>query len=102
MIEFKRYPHVKDLINHYSKSLLRPEIQSILHSGILSSNDAEVFSRFVWDMVGEMNEDEENGVEVLGSLDNSEMIPDISYEVTKLMRACGYFHVWEKISNEEI
>jgi len=102
MIEFTKYPHVKDLIEHYLVSLSRSDIKNILNSGITNEQEAEVFCRFIWEMVGEMNEDEEKGIEVLGSSDNSEMIPDISYEVTKLMRSSGYFYVWEKISNEEI
>ncbi len=73
-----------------------------MESGITSREDAELFAKFIWEMVGQMNEDEEKGVEVLGSTDNSEMIPDISYELTKLMKKEGYYNVWEKISNEEI
>lgn len=73
-----------------------------MESGITSREDAELLAKFIWEMVGQMNEDEEKGVEVLGSTDNSEMIPDISYELTKLMKKEGYYSVWEKISNEEI
>lgn len=102
MIEFSRYPHVKDLVNHYSKSLSRDDIQLIMRSGISTQSDAETFSRFIWEMVGEMNQDEQNDVEVLDSLDNSEMIPDIHYEVTKLMRASGFLSVWEKVSDEQM
>jgi len=101
MIEFSRYPHVKDFIEHYSNALSRDKIQSILSTGISTEEDAEVFSRFIWEMVGQMNEDEDSGIEVLGSLDNSDIIPDISYEITKLMRASGFFYVWEKVSDEE-
>lgn len=102
MIEFSRYPHVKELILHYSTVLSRRPIVELLERGINSEQDAEVFSKFVWEMVGQMNEDEENGVEVLGCVDNSEMIPDISYEVTKIMRKFGFYGVWEKISSEEL
>lgn len=101
MIEFTRYPHVKEFIEHYSKTLSRERIQSILNTGISSEEDAEAFSGFIWEMVGQMNEDEDGGIEVLGSVDNSDIIPDISYEITKLMRASGFFYVWEKVSREE-
>jgi hypothetical protein len=83
MIKFIRYSHVNDLIDYYSKSLNRSDIQKIIDVGILSIQDAEVFSRFIWDMVEQMNNDEENEIEVMGSLDNTEMLPDNSYEITK-------------------
>lgn len=102
MIEFTRYPHIKDLILHYSFTLSNDLVKNLLECGLKSSQDAEIFSKFIWEMVGQMNEDEENGVEVLGSVDNSDMIPDISYEITKLMKISGYYSIWEKVSNEEI
>lgn len=102
VIEFSRYPHVHDLITHYANKLGRTDINQIMVSGIRSNADAELFSRFIWEMVGQMNEDEASKVEVLGSIDNSDMIPDVSYEVTKLMRNGGYYPLWEKISSEEI
>jgi hypothetical protein len=101
VIEFSRYPHVGDLIAHYAKTLCRDDIGTIMASSITTSHQAKVFSRFIWDMVGQMNEDEENGIEVIGSTDNTEMIPDISYEITKLMRNAGFYEVWKKVSDEE-
>lgn len=102
MIKFSRYPHVNDLIHHYAETMAREDINRIVESGITSKEDAETFSRFIWEMVGQMNEDEEKGIEVLGSTDNSEMIPDISYEIGRLMRNEGHYNLWERISNEEM
>ncbi len=53
-------------------------------------------------MVEAINEDEESGVPVLGSKDNTEILPDINYEITKLMKNTDYYHVWEKVSKQEI
>ena len=102
MIEFSRYPHVRELIAHYAVALGREDIESIMASGITTDVEAESFSKFIWDMVGQINEDEESCVEVIGNTDNTEMIPDISYEITKLMRDTGFYGVWEKVSSDEL
>ena len=60
------------------------------------------FSRFIWKMVEAINEDEENNIVVMGSNDNTDMIPDISYEVTKLMKDKGFYTVWESVSKDEM
>ncbi len=102
MVKFDRYPHVNELISHYVSFLNRKDVAEILESGINSPESAETFSRFVWQMVESINEDEENSISVLGSTDNTEMLPDISYEVTKLMKANGFYSVWESVSKEEM
>jgi len=102
MINFKRYKHVNDLIAHYIIKMDRDDIKTLISSEIKNSLDAEVFSKFIWDMVEQINEDEESGVIVLGSSDNTEMLPDISYEVTKYMKDTGHYNVWSKVSSEEM
>ena len=73
-----------------------------MNHGIQSKEDAQVFSRFVWQLVEAVNEDDENQIEVLGSADNTEMLPDLNYEITKLMKETGFYAVWLEISNKEI
>ncbi len=102
MVKFERYPHVNDLIDHYISLDKTNSIAGILERGIASKDEAELFSRFIWKMVESVNEDEENEIVVLGSSDNTEMLPDVSYEVTKLMKAIGYYSVWESVSKEEM
>ena len=102
MIAFKRYPHINDLIEHYQKVLNRPDIEAIITQGIQSKDGAETLSQFIWQMVEAVNEDEEEQVEVLGSTDNTEMLPDLNYEITKLMKETGYYAVWLEVSNEEM
>ncbi|MGI9279696.1 MAG: hypothetical protein ACR2PX_08695 [Endozoicomonas sp.] len=100
MIKFSRYPHLHDLLDHYIDRLERKDISEILRSGINTQEEAETFAKFIWDVVGQMNEDEDKGVEVLGHTDNSEMIPDISYEITRLMRDSGFYSIWVTVSDE--
>ena len=102
MINFKRYSHVNDLIEYYIREMNREDIKLLISSGVKSSEDAELFSVFIWDMVGKINEDEENGVVVIGSIDNTEMLPDISYEVTKYMKDTGFYSVWLSVSKKEM
>ena len=102
MVKFERYPHVNDIINHYISSLERSDIKDIIKDGIKDKDQAEIFSRFIWDMVEAINEDEENNVIVMGSSDNTEMLPDISYEVTKLMKSKGFYSVWKSVSKDEM
>lgn len=102
MVRFERYPHVNDLLSHYITTLNRNDVSEIIDSGIKSKEQAEAFSRFIWQMVEAINEDEENNVVVLGSSDNTEMLPDISYEITKLMKSNGFYSVWESVSREEM
>ncbi len=101
MVNFKRYPHINDLFTHYVHTLNAKEVADILYYGVTSEESATQLCRFVWQMVEAINEDEENQIEVLGSCDNTEMLPDLSYEITKLMRDTGYYPLWEKISREE-
>ena len=70
---------------------------SVLESGVLTEEDATKFSQFIWRMVERINEDEENGKEGLGSKDNTDMLPDLSYEITKYMREIGFYSIWEKV-----
>ncbi len=102
MIKFKRYPHVNELMNYYISALEKTDIKNIIKNGIENERQAELFSRFIWEMVEAINEDEENNVIVLGSADNTEMLPDISYEVTKLMKDLGTYSIWESVSKDEM
>jgi len=102
MIKFDRYAHVNDLIKHYIVELGREDVNTLVEHDIKSAEEAATFCRFIWSMVEKINEDEENRISVLGSTDNTEMLPDISYEVTKLMKDAGHYSVWEQISNEEM
>lgn len=102
MIKFERYPHIQDLFEHYVERLGRGDVTVILKNGISSNEQAVVLSQFVWNMVEQLNKDEEEGVLVLGSKDNTDMIPDLSYEVTKHMKKAGYLSVWESVSAEHM
>lgn len=102
MVNFERYPHVNDLIAHYISLDKTQSISRIMERGITSKDEAEQFSRFIWRMVEAINEDEENGILVLGSPDNTEMLPDVSYEITKLMKAKGFYSIWSAVSREEM
>lgn len=49
-----------------------------------------------------LNNGAENAVTVLGSVDNTEMLPDLSCEIYAYMKATGYYSVWQKVSVQEI
>lgn len=102
MIKFERYRHIHDLFVHYANQENRSDILDILSNGISTRQDAEEFCRFTWKIAELVNSDEENGVLVLGSNDNTEMLPDLSYEISKLMRSSGYEAIWQRISKEEM
>ena len=48
-----------------------------------------------------MAKDREADKEVLGSIDNTSMLPDLSYEIGNFMEEQSYYNVWENISDEE-
>lgn len=98
MIEFKRYAHIDSLLRHYAEKLNNKEAIKILDSGVSDADSAELFSKFVWQVVDVMHDDEENQIEVLGSTNNIEMIPDLEYEISNYMRSVGFFSVWQKVS----
>lgn len=98
MIRFQRYTHVNDLLEHYAKSLGDELAQKIISSGVGSSKEAEGFSKFIWLVVDAIHEDEENGILVLGSTNNIEMIPDLEYEVSTYMKTTGFHNVWIRVS----
>ena len=99
MIEFKRYPHINDLIQHYISEYGKDNISDIINHGVRNEEDANEFAHFIWEMVEMIHDDEEQGKEVLSSQDNTDMLPDLSYEVTKYMKDVGFFAVWEKVSD---
>lgn len=101
MITFKRYPHVKDLLDHYTADLSNADVLRILEGGVNNESDAENLSRFIWKMADKMSEDSNEGKLVLGGTDNSEMLPDVEYELTLYLSDRGYIEIWDRISDEE-
>jgi len=98
MIKFERYSHINDLCEHYIKAFDDEVMAKLMESGVTSEDDAIVFSTFVWKMVEQINEDEENGNIVLGGADNTEMLPDLNYEISQYMKQVGFHSTWERIS----
>lgn len=101
MIQFKRYPHVKDLITHYANDMNKPSILLMLAQGVSSEQEATDFAQFIWQMVGQMGIDSENGVSVLGRTDNTDTIPDIDYEISLYLANLGHEEIWNKICDGE-
>jgi Rod binding domain-containing protein len=97
---FSRYPHVKDLIIHYANFFSEDKIFQQQELGVLTPQDAEKFSLFIWKMVEQMRKDSEENIIVLGSTDNSEMLQDVYYEISSFMSECGFESIWEKVSEE--
>lgn len=102
MIKFERYTHINDLIRHYINEVGNESISKIMETGVLTENDAVKFSEFLWRMVDKIHDDEEKRNIVLGSTDNTEMLPDLSYEISKYMKKSGFYSTWEKISKSNI
>jgi len=102
MIKFERYAHINDLFEYYIKAFDDDAMPKLMASGVSSEADAIVFSTFVWKMVEQINEDEENKKLVLGSTDNTEMLPDLNYEISKYMKQIGFYSIWERISDANI
>ncbi|MBU3068581.1 hypothetical protein KOI40_02055 [Aestuariicella sp. G3-2] len=98
MIKFERYPHVNDLFKHYAVALNNEDATSILNSGITNAQEVRDYSKFIWQVVDAMHDDEENETSVLGSTNNIEMIPDLEYEVSSYMRSSGFYNVWLEVS----
>lgn len=101
MIRYSRYPHIKDLMEYYISALNRSDIESILLNGIKNENDAENLSKFIWQLLDQMSKDSNNEIETLGRTDNSDMIPDLEYEITLYIDEYGYINVWDRVSDEE-
>lgn len=97
---FSRYPHVKDLIVHYATFFAEENILKQQEVGVITPQEAESFSIFIWKMVDQMRNDSEAGIVVLGSTDNSDMLQDIYYEVSDFMSVCGFESVWERVSED--
>lgn len=102
MIKFERYQHINDLFQHYLDEADDKTVAGLMKSGVRSSEDAEAFSEFVWAMVARINHDEAEGKVVLGSTDNTEMLPDLNYEVSKYLRSIGFYSVWERVSERHL
>ena len=96
---FDRYTHINDLIEFYLNESPDPEITRVLANDITNESDAEKFSQFIWEMVEKIHDDEETGRVVLGRPDNTDMLPDLSYEVTKYMHNSGFYNIWKRVSD---
>jgi hypothetical protein len=99
VIYFDRYTHINELIQFYLNEAPNAEISRIMASDITTESDAEKFSHFIWEMVGKIHDDEDAERLVLGRPDNTDMLPDLSYEVTKYMRKSGFYNIWERVSD---
>ena len=95
-----RYPHVRDLVQYYAHKGEDTKVLNILERGLSSKEDAMHLGHFIWEMLDLMAKDREQKVTVLGGTDNTQMAPDISYEIDALMHSSGYGKIWEDISDE--
>lgn len=98
--DFKRYPHVRALIEHYGEQSGDTKILSMLEKDSSSKEEAYQFGWFIVSMIDAMASDMQNGVFVLGGVDNTEMIPDIDYEVSLFLANRGWGGVWDEICDE--
>ena len=96
-----RYSHVKDLLDHYALDLDFADVTTILDNGVDNESDAELLCKFIWQMVVKMSEDCRLGRTVLGSIDNSDLLPDVAYEITSYLSKAGYIDIWDRVSNTE-
>lgn len=101
MIIFKRYPHVRDLIIHYATLLQDNQILNIMKNDVINAVDATALAKFIWKMADEMAKDNENNVVVLGSTENSDMMPDVDYEISLLLSNKGYGEIWDQVCDED-
>lgn len=95
-----RYPHVRSLVEHYVQKLSDNLVLSILDNGISTEDEARHLSYFIWKMIDEMAKDREQKNIVLGGIDNTLMLPDVSYEMDVLMSDSGFSAIWQQISDE--
>lgn len=100
MIEFKRYPHVRELLLHYATQLGAEDVVRIMDAGVDTSADAERLSKFVWTMAGQMAVDSRANTPVMGRVDNSDMLPDVDYEVGLYLSKRGYGDIWDRVCDE--
>ncbi|MBB3063287.1 hypothetical protein [Microbulbifer rhizosphaerae] len=91
--------HVRDLVKHYASEMADSEVLSILENGLKNEEEAKHLGHFIWKMIDQMAEDKENSKVVLGGINNTSMLPDVSYEMDIFMAESGYSKVWEEISD---
>lgn len=101
MIQFKRYPHIADLLEYYIDSKKRNDVGEIYKNGIKNEEDAELFCKFIWDVVESIHSDSELEVLVLGNTDNTDMLSDLAYEITNHMKQTGYYSIWETTLDQQ-
>lgn len=88
-------------MEYYSDKMNAVEIKILLQNDINSKQDAVAFSEFVLAMIDNMARDMEEGVSVLGNIDNTSMIPDIDYEVSLYLANRGYEDVWDEACDKD-
>jgi hypothetical protein len=100
MIKFERYTHVNDFIDHYIPIVGNGNVRAIVNSGVSNEADAKIFTSFIIAMVDAIHRDAENQIPVFGYADNTDILSDISYEVTSYMRKTPYFSIWDDLFNQ--
>ena len=100
MIRFKKYPHVRELIIHYAHSLKENNILAIMNSGIKYEAEATKLAKFIWCMADQMAVGNQNNIVALGRTDNSDIMPDVDYEISSYFSDVGYESIWDKVCDE--
>lgn len=101
MIEFNKHPHIEELITHYANTLNKSDIVTLLSVGVQSKQDAYTLCKFVLKVIDQMAIDMQENKTVLGSTDNTTMIPDIDYEISLYLSNKGLEDIWDEVCNEE-
>lgn len=100
MIIFNIYPHVRDLIIHYANFLHENQIINLMNSDITNTAEATALAKFIWRMADQIAIDNENNTVVLGRTDNSDIMPDVDYEISLYLGNKGYGNIWDKVCDE--
>ncbi|MFO1322395.1 MAG: hypothetical protein U1F52_22555 [Burkholderiales bacterium] len=100
MIRFERYPHVLDLLSHYAGTMHDDETRRLLADGVRTEPEALHLARFVWRMIDRMRADSDAGLVVLGRIDNGDLLPDVSYEVSLYLARAGFEEIWDRVADD--
>lgn len=85
---------------HYASYFQDTVIINIMDSHVDTEESAIALAKFIWRMADQMAIDSNNQNVVLGGVDNSDMLPDVVYELTLYLDRCGYSATWDAVSSE--
>jgi hypothetical protein len=96
-----RFQSTSVMLRRYAYDLDADCMEGIERFAQMIVDKADEIDEFIWRIVDNIHDDAEIGRLVLGCTDNTDILPNLSYEITKCMMKAGFYSVWGRVSDNK-